>query len=88
MAGLVLDELGRIPHRGEEFDAFGARFHISEVTDRAVLAVRVRLLEEHDLIMLKPQEPTYLHTNGITSCLDWAAVSPLLPLDAADGVAY
>ena len=46
VAGLVLEELGRIPLKGESFIAFGAEFSIEECTERAVLKVLVRRLKE------------------------------------------
>jgi CBS domain containing-hemolysin-like protein len=44
VAGLVLDELGRIPKRNETFQAHGATFVISEVSDRAILKVQIRVV--------------------------------------------
>jgi CBS domain containing-hemolysin-like protein len=55
VAGLVLDELGRIPLRGESFIAHGAAFTINECTERAILKVAVR--------KLTPEEVTAEPTN-------------------------
>lgn len=41
LAGFVLSELGRIPARGDRFEAFGARFVVTEASDRRVLRVEV-----------------------------------------------
>ncbi len=45
IAGLVLDELGRIPEKDESFRAHGVTFTINQVTDRAILRVQIRLEE-------------------------------------------
>jgi len=42
VAGLLLDELERIPSQGESHAAHGVTFEILEATDRAIVKVRVR----------------------------------------------
>lgn len=42
VAGLLLDELERIPSQGETHAGHGATFEIVEATDRAIVKVRVR----------------------------------------------
>jgi putative hemolysin len=43
LAGFVLAELGRFPHRGESFERHGVHFVTTEATDRRVIKVEVRL---------------------------------------------
>ena len=42
VAGLLLDELERIPSKGELHAAHGVTFEIVEATDRAIVKVRIR----------------------------------------------
>ncbi len=44
VAGLLLDEMERIPRRGEVLEAFGATFTVVEASEKAILRVRVRRL--------------------------------------------
>jgi CBS domain containing-hemolysin-like protein len=44
VAGLLLDEMERIPQTGEEHDAHGLRFRIEDANERAILKVRVTKL--------------------------------------------
>jgi putative hemolysin len=41
VAGLILEELGRIPDPGEAVDVAGWRFHVLEATDRVINQVRL-----------------------------------------------
>lgn len=47
-AGLVLSELGHIPHVGESLDAYGARFTVLAADERKITRLRVEVLEEGD----------------------------------------
>ena len=42
VAGLLLDELERIPAQGESHSAHGVSFELVEATDRAIVKVRIR----------------------------------------------
>ncbi len=44
IAGLLLDEMERIPRRGETLRAFGAEFTVVAASEKAILKVRVRRL--------------------------------------------
>jgi CBS domain containing-hemolysin-like protein len=44
VAGLLLDELERIPAKGEEHEAHGLSFRIEDANERAILKVRVKRL--------------------------------------------
>jgi putative hemolysin len=46
VAGLVLAHLGHIPHRGEKVETQGLLIEVLEANARAVLKVRVRVVEE------------------------------------------
>jgi CBS domain containing-hemolysin-like protein len=43
LAGFVLAEFGRFPKKGESFERDGARFEVTEASDRRVMRVEVRL---------------------------------------------
>jgi CBS domain containing-hemolysin-like protein len=43
LAGFVLAELGRFPHKGEQFERAGVLFAVVEATDRRVIKIEVRL---------------------------------------------
>jgi len=44
VAGLLLDEMERIPRRGESHEAFGAVFTVVAASEKAILKVRIRRL--------------------------------------------
>jgi CBS domain containing-hemolysin-like protein len=44
LAGLLLDEMERIPRRGETLEAFGALFTVVHASEKAILQVRVQRL--------------------------------------------
>jgi CBS domain containing-hemolysin-like protein len=46
VAGLLLDEMERIPKKGEEHTAHGLSFRIEDANERAILKVRVKKLPE------------------------------------------
>ena len=48
VAGLILSELGHIPHVGETMDAHGARFTILAADERKITRLRVEVLAEGD----------------------------------------
>jgi CBS domain containing-hemolysin-like protein len=46
VAGFVIHELGRIPDRGDEFEAAGLHWHVTRMADQRIAEVRVRPLDD------------------------------------------
>ncbi len=47
-AGLILSELGHIPHVGETLEAYGAKYTVLEADERKITRLRVEVLAEGD----------------------------------------
>ena len=45
-AGLILSEMGHIPHVGETMTAYGARFTVLGADERKITRLRVEVLDE------------------------------------------